>query len=109
MRHEGDEFAAGGKMREVGHGEQFAADLAAQFADFLVRALEEFFEKAEFVHQFESGRMDGVTAKVAEEVGVFFEDEDFDAAAGEEETEHHSGGAAAHYAAAGLESDGRHL
>jgi hypothetical protein len=47
-----------------------------------MRALEELFEEAEFVHQFESGRMDGVSAEVAQEIGVFFEDEDFDASSG---------------------------
>ncbi len=43
---------------------------------------EEFFEEAEFVEEFEGGRMDGVAAEVAEEVFVFFEDGDGYAAAG---------------------------
>jgi len=89
-------------MREIGQGERVFADLAAKFCYLLVRALQEFFEKAEFVHQLESGWVDGVAAEVAEEVGVFFEDEDVDAGAGEEETEHHAGWAAAYYAATGL-------
>ena len=46
--------------------------------------------------------MDGVAAEVAEEVGVFFEDDDVDAGAGEEEAEHHAGGAAADDAAGGV-------
>ena len=82
LRHHGDEFAVGGKMGEVGESERFVADLAAKFVKLLVRALEEFFEKAEFVHQLKSGWVDGVAAEVAEEVGVFFEDEDVDAGAG---------------------------
>jgi hypothetical protein len=102
LRHQGDEFAVSGKMREIGQGESFAAYLAAKLLQLLVRVLQEFFEEAEFVHQLESGRVDGVSAKVAEEIGVLFENEDFDAGAGEEEAEHHAGGAAAYYAAAGL-------
>jgi hypothetical protein len=108
LGHEGDEFAVGGKMREIGESESFVADLAAKFLQLLVRALEEFFEEAEFVHQLQSGRMDGVAAKVAEEIGVFFEDEDFDAGTGEEETEHHAGGSASDYAATGLGEIGWH-
>ena len=73
-----------------------------------MRAFEEFFEEAEFVHQLQSGRMDGVAAEVAEEIGVFFEDLDFDAGTGEEETEHHAGGTAADYAATGLGKIGWH-
>jgi hypothetical protein len=46
--------------------------------------------------------VDSVSAEVTEEIGVFFEDEDFDAGAGEEEPEHHAGGAAADYAAASV-------
>jgi len=42
-----------------------------------------------------------VAAEVAEEVGVLFEDEAFDAGASEEEAEHHAGWAAAYNAAAG--------
>jgi hypothetical protein len=89
-------------MREIGQDERVLADLAAKLFYLLVRALQEFFEKAEFVHQLESGWVDGVAAEVAEKVGVLFEDEDVDACAGEEETEHHASGAAAYYAATGL-------
>jgi hypothetical protein len=67
-----------------------------------MRTLEELFQEAEFVHQFESGRMDGVSAEVAQEIAVFFEDEDFDARAGQKEPEHHAGGSSAYNAAARL-------
>jgi hypothetical protein len=46
--------------------------------------------------------VNGVTAEIAEKIGVFFEDQDFDAGAGEKEAEHHAGGAASGDAAGGL-------
>jgi len=47
--------------------------------------------------------MNGVAAKVAEEVHVFFEDSDGDALASKEETEHDAGGTSADDAAGGGE------
>ena len=54
------------------------------------------------MHQFEGGRVNGVAAEIAKKVGVFFEDENFDAGAGEQEAEHHASGAASCDAAGGL-------
>ena len=41
------------------------------------------------MHQLQSGGMDRVAAKVAQKIGVFFEDHDIDACAGQQETHHH--------------------
>src|ERR1700730_12141256 len=67
-----------------------------------MRNAQNLVEKAELVHQLESGRVDGIAAEIAKKVCVFFEEEDFDASAGEEEAEHHAGGAAAYDAARSL-------
>jgi hypothetical protein len=90
-------------MRKVGDGDGKIFNERADFAEFLMRAVEEVFEEAEFVHEFESGGMDGVAAKIAEEVGVFFEDKNFDAGASEKKTENHACGTSANDAAGGLE------
>ena len=73
LRHQRDELAARRQVREVGDRHRFAGDVPGQAAHFLVRACEERLEDAELVEQFERGRMDGVAAEVAEEVGVLLE------------------------------------
>jgi|SRR5215469_6753102 len=90
-------------MGEVADGGGFAADLARNPKDFLVGALEEVVENAEFVHELERGGMYCVAAKIAKKIGVFFENENVDAHAGEKETQHHARGAASGDAAAGGE------
>jgi hypothetical protein len=47
------------------------------------------------MHELEGGGVDGVAAEIAQEVFVFFEDDDVDAGAGEEQAEHYASGAAA--------------
>src|SRR5215831_2144408 len=70
---------------------------------FLVRQLEERVQQAELVDHLERGRVDGVAAEVAQEVGVLLEHHDRDAGARQQETEHHAGGSAAGDAAGGGE------
>ena len=89
-------------MGEVGHEELATADGDGHSADLGVRELEEAVQKAEFVEELKGGGMDGVAAKVAEEVGVFFKDGDGDAGAGEEVAEHDAGGTSADDADGGL-------
>ena len=40
-----------------------------------MRLLQEFIEQTEFVHHLESGRMNGVAAKIAQKIPVFFQNE----------------------------------
>lgn len=101
LGHEADEFAVHGQVGKVGNGDGEVVDDRADFAEFLVGNAEEIVEEAEFVDELEGGGVDGVAAEVAKEVGVFFEDEDFDAGAGEKEAEDHACGASA-----GDEGDG---
>ena len=82
-------------MAEVGDGELLAAYVGGELVDLGVGEGEEFVEEAQLVEDFEGGGVDGVAAKVAEEVFVFFEDGDGDAGAGEEEAEHDAGRASA--------------
>ena len=43
------------------------------------------------MHQFESGWMDGIAAKIAQKIRVLLENDDADTGAGEQVPEHHSG------------------
>ncbi len=101
LGHEADEFAVHGQVGKVGNGDGEVVDDRADFAEFLVGNAEEIVEEAEFVDELESGGMNGVAAKIAEKVGVFFEDEDFDAGASEKEAENYTSGPAADDAAGG--------
>ncbi|BEV44011.1 hypothetical protein CRBSH125_01940 [Afipia carboxidovorans] len=64
-----------------------------------MRDLEKVIQQPEFVHHLQRRRMHGVTAKIAEEIGMFLQNEGFDAGAAEEIAEHHPGRAAAYDAA----------
>jgi hypothetical protein len=108
LGHEADEFAVDRQVRKIGDGDGEIVDDCADFAELLVRDAEEIIEEAEFVDELEGGGVNGVPAEVAEEVGVFFEDEDLDACASEEEAEDHACGAAAGDEAGGWGGVGRH-
>jgi hypothetical protein len=84
-----------GQMREIGDLGGNLAEANAQVANFLVAALKKPFQQAEFVHDFECGWVNGVAAKISEEVFMFFEDDDTDARSRQKITSHHAGGTSA--------------
>src|SRR6266487_4048294 len=90
LRHEGDELALSRQMRKIGHYYEIVTDLPADLAHLLVRALQEIFEQAEFMHDLESGRMNCVAAKIAEKVSVFFQYHHVDARARQQIPEYHA-------------------
>ena len=67
----------------------------ASWRTSLMRLLEKFIEQPEFVHQLQRRRMDGVAAKIAQEIGVLFQHDDVDAGARQQKAEHHAGRSAA--------------
>src|SRR5262249_38520016 len=71
LRHQGDEFAVGRQMREVGDLHASVADDAGEMFDLLMRQLEELVQQPELMDEFERGGMDGVAAEVAQEVACF--------------------------------------
>jgi len=81
LRHEHHELAARRKLREIADHETLAADFSGNLMNLVMRALEEGFEQAHFGHQFQCGGMDGVAAKVAQEVLVLLEHDHVDAGA----------------------------
>jgi hypothetical protein len=48
--------------------------------EFLMRRLQEIFQKPQVVHRFERRGMDCVAAKIAQEIPMFFDDDRIDAA-----------------------------
>jgi hypothetical protein len=100
LRHEGHEFAERRNVAEVGNLKEGVSDDYAEGFDFLMRQLEELLEEAEFFEDFESGWVDGVAAKIAEEVFVLFEHGYRDTAACQQVAKHHACRAAADYATA---------
>ena len=108
MRHQHNELAVCRKMREVSDGDALGADFSGEFEYFLVRAIEKLVQQPQFIHQFERRRMDGIAAKIAEEIFMLFKDKDVNTGAREKESQHHSGGTASGDATAGLNWN-RHL
>ncbi len=106
LRHEGNELAARRQVGEIRDRERRVADLAFEFAGFVMGAPEKILEQAELVHQLEGRGMDRIAAEIAEEVGVLLEDEDADAGARQKEAQHHAGRAAARDGAADLHGFG---
>src|SRR6202158_513156 len=81
-----------GKMREVRDRNSFISDLAGKFKNLLMGELQKIVQNAKFMHYLKCGRMDGVTAEIAQEIRVFFEHIHIDAPSGKEITQHHAGG-----------------
>src|SRR5208337_2272978 len=101
LRHHADEFAARRQMREIRDRNLLFGDPARNLARFVMRELEKLVEESEFVEQLERGRMDRVTAKIAKEIRVLFEQDDIHAGARQKKSRHHARGPAARDAAAG--------
>src|SRR3954451_21422172 len=76
LRHERYEAALGRQVREIGDPHMLIADDPTEITRFLMGQREEPFEKAEFMHELERRGMNGIAAKITEEVFVFLENED---------------------------------
>src|SRR5713101_6504510 len=72
LRHESNELAARRQTREVRHRGEVTIKNSPQLRKFLMRQFQEFVEQSELVHELERGRMNGVAAKIAIEIGVLF-------------------------------------
>ena len=87
-------------MSEICDGDGCAADLAGKLAHFLMGTLQKFIQNPQLVHHFERGRMDGVAAEVAEEIGVLLEDNDVNRHPRKKKAQHHARWSASNDAAA---------
>src|SRR5438105_8874377 len=102
LRHKRDEFATRGELGEISDGYNPAVDHGAQLPHFLMRLLQEFIKQAEFVHQLERGRMNGISSKVAVEIGVLLKHCQLHAGPREPMARHHARRSAAYDHAASL-------
>ena len=68
-----------------------------------MRQLQELVQQTEFVHQLERRGMDGVAAKIAQEIAVLLQHDDIDAGARQQKAEHHAGRPAADDATGGVD------
>src|SRR5215470_11294470 len=82
-------------MRKIGACYLLVVELDLHPAQFLMRQPQDLIEHPQFMHQLQRGGMDGVAAKIAKEVSVLFEHDNFNAGAGEQQPEHYSSGPAA--------------
>jgi hypothetical protein len=81
-----------GKIR---NRDRRVADDAAEALHPPVRQLQELIQQAKLVDDFERGRVDGIAAEVAQEVGMLLQHHDVDAGARQQQPQHHAGGPAA--------------
>jgi len=103
LRHECQEFALCRKVGEIGDLDRLLANLASQLAHLLMRALQELLQQAKLVHQLQSGGVDRIATKIAQEVSVLLEHNDIHVRASQQKPEHHSGRPSADDAASGLD------
>ncbi len=103
LRHQGDKFAVRGEMSEISDCRLHVANLHANITKLVVRKLQELVEKSKVMQRFERGGMDRVTAKIAQKIRVFFENQHFDASSRQQISQHHSRRAAAGDAATHVE------
>lgn len=83
----------GRQMREVRYFDKLVSDLRPERADLLVRALQKLVEQTQLAHDLESRGVDRIAAEIAQEIGMFFENENRDPGSSEQEAEHHTRGA----------------
>ncbi len=82
------------QVTEVGEPERSVANLPSEGANLLVRQLQELFENAELVEDFQRRRVNGVAAKIPEKIRVLLEHRDADTRTCEQKPKHHPGGSA---------------
>ena len=95
LRHQGDVLvrARAAGVRSMSTGVSWIC--SGDAVDHPVRERRERRTEAEFVEQAQRARVHGVTAEVAQEVGVLLHHGDVDAGAGEQQAKHHARGPAA--------------
>src|ERR1700731_1203361 len=99
LRHQRDKFAVCRHVREVANDDVGTFDASPEFTHLIVRQRKKFLQQSELKENVERGGMDRIAAKVPQEVGVLFDDDDFDAGTRQEKSEHHASRPSTHDAA----------
>src|SRR5579864_2809450 len=82
-----------GQMRKIRDRHGISAHLSGKFAYLLMRELQKFVQNTQLIHQFKSGRVNRVAAKVAQEIRMLFENVYIHADLCKQVSQHNSGGA----------------
>src|ERR1043166_672709 len=101
LRHESNKAAASRQMSEVSERKCGVPNLSIQTMNFLMRKSEQLVQQTKLGNHLKGRRVDRVTAKIAQEVRMLFQNDDINAGPGEQEAQHHSGRSAASNAATG--------
>ena len=72
LRHERDKFATGWQPGKIGNLCEVTVKNSSQLPHRLMPQFQKFLEQSEFVHDLERRWMNGITAKIAVEVGMLF-------------------------------------
>src|SRR5690606_17508890 len=91
------------QTREIRKGQDLGTELSADLWYLIMRQPKQLVIDAEFRHQLERRRMNGVAAEVAEKIPMLLDDHNRDTGAREEIAKHQTCGAAADDAAGGRE------
>jgi hypothetical protein len=75
LRHEGDEFAACIETGKLGERQLFLAENAGQLFETLVRPCQKILEQTEFLHILQRRRVYRIAAEIAQEIGMFLQNE----------------------------------
>jgi hypothetical protein len=79
LRHQDHVLAARRQLCEVADDEAVLADFGGDCFDLVMRTRKQAVQQAEPVEHVQRRRMDGVAAKIAQEILVLFENDDVDA------------------------------
>src|SRR5690606_6150483 len=108
LRHERQKTCAAAKRGEVDGVDAVAAEHDIQPLQFVVRQREKRLGQTQLTQQVDGGRVDGVTAKVAQEVVVLLEYDHLDACARQQQPGHEPCGPSPRDATRGVDRAGIH-
>src|SRR5262245_49259118 len=77
-------------MSKVGDGHLHLTDLRVELVYFLMRQPEKLLEHAQLVHHLKSRWMNGIAAKIAQEITMLFQHQDLDARTRQQVRQHHA-------------------
>ncbi|MND96221.1 hypothetical protein D3C80_885050 [compost metagenome] len=90
LRHEGDETMTDRQPGKIRDRDTFAADNRIQPRRARMRQAEELVDETQLLHQFKRGGVDGIAAKIAQEIPVFLDHRHIYTAAGKQQAKHHT-------------------
>jgi len=86
LRHKRNEAAMRWEMGEIRDFNKSISDLRAERWYFLMGALQKFLQEAELMHDLQRRGMNGIPAKIAQEICVLLENQNGNSRSGQEES-----------------------